>query len=553
MPNLSARIYSFPSFLTSSFLSTLTVTHSALSRTTQTGMHTAQEQSLLGSLSATLPNPVPSRLEDLLDRSRHAIPMNLRQHYPDFDPNLPSKLLKSLMSPADFVQLRAVSKKFNEWVPHNNALKTKMFKTLYVTGVHRTTDRESSLTALRKIGKSCKHLIIRMEEGTLKPAIVFRDSTHKPTTVFAAYSRSAADRTTSTTDSGFLRAHTPAAPIQQPYDWTRVAGLGTSAPSASHLHADYGSDWALILKELRNVNTITISAKGERKWSHFTQFEATLISIRLAIEKADLPSFHTFRLSPIHAYDILYCRWEGSGIFGDASFINDCVWTRLDTLEVQIYYPFNDLPAPEAKTFVKVLHSWLKGFSARLRVLKFNWVGGYNPDADPDYDRRYNPLLLDMVYPRKEFSASPIYWENLEELWLGNVKPFDMDLMSLMKSRSPSLQKFNVLHDLTRYDDADMIIDFNDVSLWETLPYYPDRNKADNLKRKRKYGSIVGSTASSCPVPIPRPREGISFDDPEELKLEESKNSQSTARHSAKATNDPDGEDGVFPFVIEEL
>ena len=517
-------------------------------------MHTAQEQPLLNNLSIMLPNPAPPRLEDLLDRSRHAIPMNLRQHYPDFDPNLPSKLLKSLMSPADFVQLRAVSKKFNEWVLYNNSLKTEMFNKLYVTGVHKTTDRESSLAALRKIGKFCKHLIIQMKEGTLKPATVFKDnSTHKPTTVFPAYSRSAADGTTSITDSGRLRSHTLAAPIQQPYDWTRVAELGTSAPSASYLHADYGSDWALILKELRNVNTITISAKGEHKWNHFTQFEATLISIRLAIEKADLPSFHTIRLSPIHAYDILYCRWEGSGIFGGASFMNDCIWTRLDTLEVQIYYPFNDLSAPEAKTFVKILHSWLKSFGTSLRVLKFNWVGGYNPNADPDYDRRYNPLLLDMVYPRKEFSAPPIFWENLKELWLGNVKPFDVDLMSLMKSRSPSLQKFNVLHDLTRYDDADMIIDFNNVSLWETLRYYPDLNKADNLKRKRKYGSIVGSTASSCPVPIPRPREGISFDDPEELKLEESKNSQSTARHSAKATNDPDGEDGVFPFVIEEL
>ncbi|OCL07348.1 hypothetical protein AOQ84DRAFT_60580 [Glonium stellatum] len=488
-------------------------------------MDSVQEHLLLHSLSMMLPKSAPSRLEDLLDRSQHAIPMNLRMYHSSFDPNLPSKILKSLMSPADFVQLRVVSKAFNEWVPYNNALKVEMFKTLYVTSVHKVTDRESSLAALRKIGKFCEHLTIQMKE----------------------------DRTTSTTDGGRLRAQTLAAPIQQPYNWSRATDLGTSAPSASYTHAEYGSDWALILKELGNVNTITISAKGEHKWNHFTQFEATLISIRLAIEKANLPSFHTIRLAPIHAYDILYCRLEGPGVYGEESFMSGRIWTRVDTLEVQIHYPFNDLSASEAKTFIKILHSWLRSFSPRLRVLKFNWVGRYNHDADSEYDRRYNPLLLDMVYPKKEFSAPPIFWSNLEELWLGNVKPFDVDLMELMKSRSPTLRKFNILHDLTRYDDSDMIIDFDDAALWKTLWCRLDPAEADIMKHRTVKCGLNSGTASSCPVPIPRPREGVSFDDPEEFKLEELKKGQLAGRYSTKTTNDLDGEDDMFPFVFEEL
>lgn len=232
--------------------------------------------------------------------------------------------------------------------------------------------------------------------------------------------------------------------------------------------AAQSSDWSTIFRVLKSINTISISSPGDSGWPGFKQIEATLVSIRMAIEQSLLTSFHTLRLEPIHAFGILHCRWAGGTAFGEASWMAGAIWTRVNTIEVQVLNPFSYISSSQRRIFIKVLHSWLRSFRERLRVLKFHWVGQKGP----------NPLLLDKAYRKKDFSAPPIEWDVLEEVWLGNVEadpPFEEAMdpthADLIQDRAPFLKSLWLSKDVEYGEAEDTLINFDNKDEWRNSSY----------------------------------------------------------------------------------
>lgn len=90
-------------------------------------------------------------------------------------------------------------------------------------------------------------------------------------------------------------------------------------------------------------------------------------------------------------------------------------------------------------TGIKVLHDWLGSF-ARMHVLKelmFEWQGVEGP----------NPLLLDEVAVGigrgRWFSAPPVRWRGLREVWLGGVG-VEVEDLGVLKGRMEGLERLMV-------------------------------------------------------------------------------------------------------------
>lgn len=383
-----------------------------------------------------------------------------------FDHDLPSKIIKSMLSQKDLVHLREMSKTFYDWVGHSAQERARVFKTLYVTSILKKGKREARLATLHSIGSFCEHLVIVLKHGTKEPGILFEEL---PEEEVKANSKDD-DSKEQGTVPGEANIHSgplPALSVRRERSSTviapaavktalREAKLGTSAPSKL-IWEGPRSDWDAIFKEIRNIHTITLSVRGERPNDHLTHFEAAILSVRHAIEKAKLLSFHEVRLAPFHPLGLTFCRWEGSALINTPQFIFGWIWSRITVLEVQVRYPYDGSMPSTERNFDKIVHLWLASFASRLRVLKFNWIDSTDTAGKSNAP---NPLLIDRKYMRKEFSSKPIEWAHLEEFWLAgmgtNLGRLGDDVVDLISKRALHLQKFNVLHDPTRCDDADI-------------------------------------------------------------------------------------------------
>ncbi|KAF2236315.1 hypothetical protein EV356DRAFT_531243 [Viridothelium virens] len=307
-------------------------------------------------------------------------------------------------------------------------------------------------------------------------------------------------------------------------------------PSNSSEQFEPHTLWTHLFRLLPNLATLSLAfPTSEPTWQPPGPIEKTLLLIREALETKSVEfathgtnHLHTLRLAPTTPTAILPLRWQGLGLLSSSHpqpfSLQPCPrlpWTSLTTLELQMRNPFSryDFTASHARTFSKILHDYLASFAGTLHVLKFAWLDGA---ADGDRDRNdgggvgvgvsvgvitvgSNPLVLDLEAQiraerpgyrnRRDFSAPPIVWTALSEVWLGAVAvgPFTA---AVMASRAPKLERIMLLHERHwRGPGSGQIWDLDDESGWydvceefEEVPI----SEAEALDELEKYGEVVG-------------------------------------------------------------
>jgi hypothetical protein len=199
------------------------------------------------------------------------------------------------------------------------------------------------------------------------------------------------------------------------------------------------------------LKTLTLRINGDPAWPGLTDVEEMLITLRIAIESANLRKLKTLCLAPVHAMGIIHLRWFGMGAFGETSASGICIWQNIDTLDVRIQNPFTTQKLTEAQSimFKKILYEYLHSFAPTLRCLRLVWLGGNGP----------SPLTLHLR-PDVEGRAE-IHWPKLEELCVGNVI-LPRRMIKLTPELAPNVTRLKTLRS-TRRDSS---MDASDSSAW---------------------------------------------------------------------------------------
>lgn len=210
--------------------------------------------------------------------------------------------------------------------------------------------------------------------------------------------------------------------------------------------------WAALLSHFRQLTTLTLRVNGNPVWPGRTEVEDTLVTIRIALEYADLSSLRTLCLAPIHAMGIIHLRWLGLGAFGESLAPGAAVWLNINTLDLRVHNPFagESLTKAQEVMFLKILYDYLRSFAPSLRCLRFVWLGGNGP----------SPMTLhlepDLIRRRQELK-----WPKLEELWFGNVQ-IPHQTIRLTPLLAPSVTRLKHLRSTRRESSMDA----NDSSAW---------------------------------------------------------------------------------------
>ncbi|KAK5003651.1 hypothetical protein LTR28_009903 [Elasticomyces elasticus] len=237
----------------------------------------------------------------------------------------------------------------------------------------------------------------------------------------------------------------------------------TSPSPTSPNRWNYGNDLlrkqcAFLLAHFPSIETLRISCNGDPAWPGLTKVEELLVTIRITIEKAKLSNLREIRLAPMHAMGIMHFRWHGLGAYGETNSCSGTLWQNLTILELQVLNPFTRgrLGKSQRLTFRKVLHDYLRSFRQSLKVLRFAWMGEQGP----------NPLCLDLESSRATWSAAPLQWDVLEEIWVGRIA-IDVRMAGLLQSRARRATKLMVLAKACWHDTG--TIDFEETNRWRDL------------------------------------------------------------------------------------
>lgn len=255
--------------------------------------------------------------------------------------------------------------------------------------------------------------------------------------------------------------------------------------SAHNTHSTHHrqSGWCVILESVPHVEAITISSFNKSNYTPAgaPSIDLRQVTLRTAIENSNLRQLRCLRFEPISAMSIRNFRWSGLTSIQDATWMAGAVWKRINYLELQILNPFGQLQPSAARSFLKILHSFLASFARQIRVLKFFWVSNVAP----------NPLLLDQAYRRGDWSSPPLRCSRLRELWLGNVDVTDEQL-EMVGQRAPRLSRFMLLKE--DINDSKVLLDF-ELSGWFNEYTYKLPNWVDRVALADSDDEEEGSSA----------------------------------------------------------
>ena len=209
--------------------------------------------------------------------------------------------------------------------------------------------------------------------------------------------------------------------------------------------------WTVLFSGFPQLNVLNLRINGDPAWPGCTEVEDTLVTLRMAVEHANLPNLRTLCLAPVHAMGIIHVRWLGVGAFGEAQAAGAVPWSNIDTLDLRIYNPFVSakLTGAQETMFKKILYDYLRSFAPVLRCLRLVWLGGSGP----------SPLTLHL---EQELTGRPgMTWPRLEELWLGNID-LPWQTIKLTSSLAPSVTQMKMLRSVRR----DSSMEAHDSSAW---------------------------------------------------------------------------------------
>jgi hypothetical protein len=290
--------------------------------------------------------------------------------------NIRETLFQSMDDSATLRCLRGVSRVFHNIL--NTHQPERMFHKLYLDAPFPSS---SDTTSLAHVSLLCQHL-------TIKVGYVYSSSNSDKNQTPARQTIRARDTS----------SDNPASPYEL---------------SALHQHRQtrMRQQWIGLLSRFQRLETLALRIDGDPTWPGYTDIEDMLVTLRIAIESADLKHLRNLCLDPIHAMGIIHLRWLTMHAFGGPTASEASVWRHLDTLDIWIQSPFTAKQLTEVQgiMFKKVLYEYLRSFAPTLRCLRVVWVGGDGP----------SPLTLHLE-PNLEGRAE-IHWPRLEELWVGNI------------------------------------------------------------------------------------------------------------------------------------
>jgi len=237
--------------------------------------------------------------------------------------------------------------------------------------------------------------------------------------------------------------------------------------------------WKSFFSRSQQLRHVTFNVVGKPGWPGRTEVEDALVTVRVALENAQLVHIRSIHLTPIHAMGIMHLRWSGLGAIGTdlESAPTSSLWQNLHTLDVQLRNPFlktRELSESQQAMFKKVLYDYLRSFATTLKCLRFVWMDDDGP----------SPITLDLE-PELIEHRQPIVWTVLEEVCLGNITlPHRTIILLPERTIKPGL-RVRMLRTTHRYSMAV----FGDEDAWvEVLLNYTPHGMA----RRR-----VNSQASS--------------------------------------------------------
>ncbi|KAI9851724.1 MAG: hypothetical protein M1838_002939 [Thelocarpon superellum] len=350
----------------------------------------------------------------------------------------PSQILLSFLpGPADLLSLRLTSRTLATWVHQQCCV--LVFATLILLPVlQRYKVDLPLLRGLEAVGPWCHALVLRLSHGDADP-------------------------------TGHTGGGERSPPLQ-----LRPRQLHHAPTASQSLMPTTPQYWIRVLRLLPNLRSITVSIPGLPGPARLSPVEATLVALRLALERVAPPLFTTLVLHPVHVLGLLHLRWAGGTAYGgpaalptggravgrawsngdgnadgneddDASggdgdttadWMAGRVWTRMHTLQIWCMNPSSSLlplltadfsssssgtttslyqPSLHPHVARCVIHDHLQSLSASLVHLCWTWVGRRGPCV----------LFLDEPGPSagtsQRFSAPPIRWNVLRRVSFSNT------------------------------------------------------------------------------------------------------------------------------------
>ncbi|KAK1062245.1 hypothetical protein LTR74_010442 [Friedmanniomyces endolithicus] len=229
--------------------------------------------------------------------------------------------------------------------------------------------------------------------------------------------------------------------------------------------------WTSIFTRCRELRHLTLRIHGDSSWPGRTLIEATLVTLRLALETSHPPNLHAISYTPIHAMGLIHLRWSGAlAPFGPPSpplptNPTTTIWQNLHTLTLHLLNPFHPTSAltpPQTLLAKKSLYAFLRSFTPTLQTLRFVYLDFEGP----------NPLTLHLE-PGLVGEREPLRWRALRELWVGGIAALGRTLESV-EEVAPGLEGLWVF----RGGRGRAGLDYEDEGAWvNCLPSVKSRGR----------------------------------------------------------------------------
>lgn len=231
---------------------------------------------------------------------------------------------------------------------------------------------------------------------------------------------------------------------------------------------DDGEDWTRILKCLPNTAKIILrTTKGPGDMVRPGNIDMLTQPFRQNFQYAAfLQNLKSLKLGPMHIpYIVNFCSLGTDCKTADWTL--DKTWSQITELECQFFVQKDggNYEVPWENT-LQVLHRWLRGFKKNVRTLKFHWITAKNSTGP-----RPHPLALEKWLPEKrEFVESPLVWNALKTLGIGNVELNEDDAdseVNLLDSRVPNVERYYRLRNAFQWERVDFAFESHESKYWK--------------------------------------------------------------------------------------
>ncbi|KAF1985588.1 hypothetical protein K402DRAFT_394569 [Aulographum hederae CBS 113979] len=418
------------------------------------------------------------------------------------------------------------------------------FKDVDITFKTTTFGKPARMAALERIGHHVKSLTFNIphtQETFLPPLIdpctgeerrfVYQPQVHTPTTL--------------------------AGKVRQPKygSWEMTELLISQYPPLFH-SATNVSAFVRGFSSLPNISHLKISCPDQESSHRFRRsiVDYVLVSLRIALERAQLPYLSSLSLSPIHPSALFYLNpLLGFGATPSSSRR----WAQIHRLDIEMEsFAFDRSTRHE---HLRILRNYLRHFSPHITCFSFRWRGEKGPSpfstspemetqssSRPTSRERCDSLqgsptrksvlrsrLSQSPLPPPKRKAKPLFFPYLSSLNLSNAVMDACEISSFIQTHRRSLTDFNFEDVLLRTGDWD-----------EALEPLTTISGGDAWKRKMEgevmdvplmFSDVESESSNSVETPtateadrvakeiedlllpsLPRPMERISFDAPPE-------------------------------------